>query len=177
MQQAHAREESYRGLTRVTALAIGLGVLAMASYSLQADDWPSGLSTFAVALTFAAAAAAVGCLVGFLFGIPRTLTDNPPRDPAGRVLPPSRDDDGDSPTEYRPNTNLEQISDWLTKILVGVGLVQIGTVFPRLQRLGDFIAPSMTGPASASRVFAAVLLVYFAIAGALLSYLWTVLLL
>ncbi len=30
---------------------------------------------------------------------------------------------------YRSNTNLEQISDWLTKILVGVGLTQ-QTFFP-----------------------------------------------
>ena len=29
---------------------------------------------------------------------------------------------------YRPNTNLEQISDWLTKLLVGACLVQLSAI-------------------------------------------------
>jgi hypothetical protein len=52
-----------------------------------------------------------GSFVGFLFGIPRffTVTDS-------HLVEQSR---------VMPNTNLEQISDWLTKIMVGVGLTQL----------------------------------------------------
>ena len=52
--------------------------------------------------------------------------------------------------EYRVNTNLEQISDWLTKILVGVGLVQLGAIIDSLGDLADFLGPALgndvTGP-------------------------------
>jgi len=36
---------------------------------------------------------------------------------------------------YSGNTNLEQISDWLTKILVGVGLTQLREIPGQVQRL------------------------------------------
>ncbi len=43
-----------------------------------------------------------------------------------------------------PNTNLEQISDWLTKVLVGVGLTQIGKL-PHLLTLADAkLAPALS---------------------------------
>jgi hypothetical protein len=31
---------------------------------------------------------------------------------------------------YRSNSNLEEISDWLTKILVGLGLIELGRIGP-----------------------------------------------
>ena len=50
------------------------------------------------------AASAVGGLTGFLFGVPKGPSD--------------RDEQQRSGFFYRPNTNLEQVSDWLTKIMV-----------------------------------------------------------
>ena len=47
--------------------------------------------------------------VGFIFGVPRL------RAASGG---------GATTSVFVPNTNLEQISDWLTKIVVGVGLVE-----------------------------------------------------
>jgi glucosamine-6-phosphate deaminase len=69
-----------------------------------------------------------------LFGIPRSL--------AG----PEGAEDKAAAGAYRPNTNLEQISDWLTKILVGVGLVQFTTL---AQHAGDLV--TFLGPALAQR--------------------------
>jgi hypothetical protein len=72
-------------------------------------------------LLVAGAAALAGGVIGFLFGIPRTV--------------PGASAPGATGTQYQGNTNLEQISDWLTKILVGIGLVQIGHAPAALGRL------------------------------------------
>jgi hypothetical protein len=86
------------------------------------------LVIFAPAAFLAAAAASVGGLFGFLFGIPRTLQDNEPGAAGHDGVQADR-----RGQRQAANTNLEQISDWLTKILVGAGLTQIGEL-PRLFR-------------------------------------------
>src|SRR6266498_647278 len=68
-----------------------------------------------VGLAIAGAALMIGGFLGFLFGIPRT----------GTVIE----------SDVHGNTNLEQISDWLTKILVGVGLTQISEIPTFLEKL------------------------------------------
>ena len=74
--------------------------------------------------------------------------------------------------DYRANTNLEQISDWLTKILVGVGLTQLPEIKSGLIRLTAFAAQGL-GSQSHSQVFAFALLAYSAVLGFLFGYLWT----
>src|SRR5690349_18031210 len=96
-------------------LAVGpaLGLVGIAVYAWHKNS----SSVFAVALLVAGAAFLGGALLGFLFGIPRLLANDAAAPPApavgGASEPPAR-------SPYAPNTNLEQISDWLTKILVGV---------------------------------------------------------
>lgn len=107
------------------------------------------------ALLVASAATACGALVGFLFGIPRILEDRSQR--------------GDLPTALRPNTNLEQISDWLTKILVGVGLVQFSAIGDALGTLIDSIAAAFQ-PAPHATVLAGTLVVLPTVIGFLVSY-------
>jgi hypothetical protein len=72
----------------------------------------------AAGLAVASAAEVSGALLGFLFGIPRVLAADQSRNHDSR-----RNQMSDA---IIANTNLEQISDWLTKILVGVGLTQFG---------------------------------------------------
>jgi hypothetical protein len=69
------------------------------------------------------------------------------------------------------NTNLEQISDWLTKIIVGVALVEIKTLVEQMQKAAEFIAQSLGGTSAASFSFA--LMLYFIVSGLLGSYLLT----
>ena len=80
-----------------------------------------------------------GGFVGFLFGIPRVLQDGQsgsagphpgvrPEAPTNLRLPSGAS--ASSPSagsgfRINVNTNLEQISDWLTKIIVGLGLVEL----------------------------------------------------
>jgi hypothetical protein len=74
--------------------------------------------------------------------------------------------------DYRVNTNLEQISDWLTKILVGVGLTQIAGIRHGLSSLTAFVAQGLGAPA-VGQVFALALLSYSFVLGFLFGYLWT----
>ena len=74
-------------------------------------------------------------------------------------------------SRYRPNTNLEQISDWLTKILVGVGLVEFESIRDGILRMARSVGSGL-GPGE-HLVFATGILVYFCVCGFFLSYLWT----
>lgn len=72
---------------------------------------------------------------------------------------------------YRPNTSLEQISDWLTKILVGVGLVQIKVIPGEILALAAYLAKGLGGGEQAE-AFALTLLVYFSVCGFVFGFLW-----
>ena len=69
------------------------------------------------------------------------------------------------------NTNLEQISDWLTKIIVGVTLVESKEVLDHVSNAAHMMAGSLGGENSVS--FAYAILVYFSFSGLLGSYLLT----
>jgi uncharacterized membrane protein len=104
-----------------------------------------------VASMWAMACIAAGALIGFLFGVPRI---NPNVRLTGRLI---------------PNANVEAVSDWLTKILVGVGLVNF-------RAIGDFIGRLSVdvGRATATdKAFAAGLIVYFFVVGIIQGYILT----
>ncbi|GAB2802758.1 hypothetical protein GCM10027275_56280 [Rhabdobacter roseus] len=103
-------------------------------------------------------------LVGFLFGIPKILQGRQPTDEQGRS------------SQHRPNTNLEEISDWLTKIIVGLGLVQLKTIPGRVQETSEYIAGKIaTSPLQigAATTLTGSILVYFPVVGFLGGYLVT----
>lgn len=68
----------------------------------------------------------VAFVSGFIFGIPRVRSAD---------ATTSRD-------PIQANTNLESISDWLTKILVGVGLTQLQQLPAAFRKLSEFVAKS-----------------------------------
>lgn len=125
-----------------------------------------------------------GFLVGFLFGIPRVLQgDNPPASGANTAAEVSGKPQSPGgaatvrPAGYaqRVNTNLEQISDWLTKIIVGLGLVELRTMPDHLHRASDWMAKSFAraeaGASQAAASFSSAFIVFFAIAGFMAGYL------
>jgi len=124
---------------------------------------------FSVGLMAAGAALLAGGLLGFLFGIPHTRDE-------GTALRRNESDEQressrDSSTTYRPNTSLEQIADWLTKILVGVGLVQIGVIPGKLVGLANYVAKGL-GTGGGSETFALAILIYFSVCGFVFGFLW-----
>ena len=92
---------------------------------------------------------AIGAIVGFLFGIPRVLSK--------------------PGSTFAANTNLEQVSDWLTKIMVGVGLVELGQIPTQVNRLAEVMSPSFGGAPEGASVATGVILVFSA-GGFLIGY-------
>jgi hypothetical protein len=132
-----------------TAGILGLALLAISL----------GQSAVGLGLMIAAASFTVGVLLGFLFGIPRSTGTE-------------RVNDGQVAAKYSVNTNLEQISDWLTKILVGVGLIQLGKLGAASDDLVNAVGSAFT-PGPVGRVAAGSLLTLFLISGFLFGYVAT----
>ena len=158
-----------------TLILVGVGLLALILYSLQFLGSASRILSIA-SLGFAVAGAAflIGMVVGFLFGIPHSLQGNLPSGGSENAVG-AESGDSDRPQgslSIGPNTNLEQISDWLTKILVGVGLTQIGQIPNAAGQLARYLSPGF-GNTTASSAFAVAVVSYFVICGFLPGYLWT----
>ncbi len=113
-----------------------------------------------LALMIGAAGFAGGGLLGFLFGVPRML--------GGGAI-------GSGPAQVVSNNNVEQLSDWLTKILVGVGLVEIHQVGPLLAGFRDQIDHALASPSGdtlpGAGLAACLILTGSTIAGFLTAYL------
>jgi hypothetical protein len=119
---------------------------------------PAGVrwSVFATAIITGSCSFLAGGLVGMLFGVPRSALAAAGASPAGK---------------YTANNNLVEVSDWLTKIIVGVGLVQIGRLEPALGRLAANLKAPLGGqPTSAA--FGVALVLANVLLGFLFFYLW-----
>lgn len=112
-----------RMLKRLFMLLILLPLLGIIGMCLAFLGFGKGfdfLITLGYGLLIGGAAYLVGGLVGFMFGLPRMLT-NPDQ--------PSAD--------YSRNDNLIQISDWVTKIIVGLGLTNLYEVPTNIIKFGN----------------------------------------
>jgi len=135
----------------------------------------------ATALAAAAAAGLVGALLGLLFGVPRSLSQTtlPAQPPAGGGTSDTAQPQSAAQMSegYGGNSNLEQISDWLTKIIVGATLVQAGTLYDRFRglarSLGNGLCGCDTASCGAATAFAGGLLASFGAWGFFLGYLLT----
>jgi hypothetical protein len=222
-------------------------------YAQGCESCASG-PVVATALGIAAAAFTGGFLLGFIFGIPRsmpyasaTLVTAPPGGPpivasaqagveppaappepaltptstagsptadaeAGRALPApaapantapgrttptaadgatalrSSQPSGDQNSQgYRANTNLEDVSDWLTKLLIGAGLVQLSSIrnslaevqttvnrmFDAGERGGRYVLATRRPDAPGAGVLALTILLFSAAGGFLFGYVWS----
>lgn len=103
-----------------------------------------------------AAAFFVGGITGFVFGVPRTRTA----------------DDIFAPRRLHDNTNLEEISDWLTKILVGLGLVEYRAVIDFLGSISAQIGAPIDGGQGGGNLIALSALLFGFICGFVYFYLW-----
>ena len=122
------------------------------------------------ALLWALSAMAAGVAVGFLFGIPKIL-QGVSRSPEGTAAQQIAHD------AYRQqvNTNLTEISDWLTKIIVGLGLINLKQIPPFIRSKAGILAESLkqADPTKDYLGFAVAVLACFAILGFLFGYIFT----
>jgi len=134
---------------RRLAIALALGMCVIVLYAAQwVDD--GALLIIGLGLLTAGAFWLLAVVVGFLFGIPHR---NQP-----------------STGVYRPSTSLEEVADWLTKMIVGVGLTQVYKLPGKLDSLAAYIAAGMGNPSH--KVFALSICLYFTPSGFLFGFLW-----
>jgi hypothetical protein len=122
------------------------------------------LSALGVSLLVAGACFCLGALCGFLFGIPRVINSSNVPDNLKKAA------------VIVQNDNLVQISDWLTKIIVGVGLTQLYKIPSALYLLGENLSTCFTRndiQDKASIYISIVIVLYFLILGFIACYLWT----
>ncbi|MBS1535276.1 MAG: hypothetical protein JST78_09375 [Bacteroidetes bacterium] len=107
--------ERYSWTTLWVALGIVLGLLIVTFYAYYENVNANTLLLWSLAYMV------MGSLSGFIFSVPKiisasgtTSTNNPNgTEVSGKVQ------------KIQENTNLTEISDWLTKIIIGAGLVEI----------------------------------------------------
>jgi hypothetical protein len=148
-------KKTWRGIIYIMATGVVL-TLAISLFSPKTSGsngtFLQMLSTFGCSLLIGGAAFAAGGFGGFIFGIP-SLAQNK-----------------DSDLKY--NDNLIQISDWLTKIIVGVGLVQLNRIPGKISELGDMLKWNF-GNGEWGRVASLSIVFYFFLFGFLIIYFWT----
>lgn len=149
-------------LQPVTTIALVMLAANLAGFAVIAiGPWWSG-----TLYLWAMGSLATGALVGFVFGVPRWIAAR------GKAATGER-------TRYEPNTNIEKLSDWLTKMLVGVGLVELHELGPTLSSASAVLASGLTlrpGRIAASgeaQAFATGLVAYFLVAGLIQGFLLT----
>jgi hypothetical protein len=190
-EQAASQQNSRRSLMEVAlgsdlrlALSWQLLAFVIAAVSINVSIIIYGvaapasvrLRVIGMLLVFGITALAAGGLVGFLFGVPRNRTSTGSDSSTATNVPARTDATG----QALPNTNLEQISDWLTKVLVGVSLAQIGNIGSGASRLFQAMARGL-GAGESDVAFVGALVIYSAAIGFMAGWLtasvwiaWTV---
>ncbi|PTL78380.1 hypothetical protein [Vitiosangium sp. GDMCC 1.1324] len=162
-----------------------LGIQVFDTFGLLLIGLQADKGRVPLALLWSMAWFGMGSLLGFLFGIPRVVqgtlpAPHAPRDPTAEDPPPTAAASG-APLFYdqRVNTNLEQISDWLTKILLGVGLIQIKELPSTVKAIAWYMATGLTAstdagaPPAQAQGLATAIVLYCGTMGFLGSYVWS----
>lgn len=113
-------------------VTIGIMVICLLGLALYFSDyhWAKNLGA---GILIGIAFIIFGALIGFLFGVPKEKNSGTSQNGV------TTQNQGYG---AQANTNLEQISDWLTKIIVGVGLTQLNSIPDLLKRAAKFFANS-----------------------------------
>jgi hypothetical protein len=140
-------------------LSYAAPLIGLAGIYLYARSTPHTWLVFGVLALLALATCVSGAVLGFLFGVPRLRT--------GSSASPGSAADSSA---FVPNTNLEQISDWLTKIIVGATLVQLRPLVDGFASATAAIGAQL-GVAGAAIASGAIMVLFFS-GGFLWGYLW-----
>jgi hypothetical protein len=148
-------------------LFTGVGFLALIINATSQEHWQNRVVARAVGYGTLCAGAffVLGVLLGYLFG----LRPTGPSQNSGEKSPSGR--------ASAPYTNLEEVADWFTKLILGAGLVELTRMRGPLHDFADFMATGVdpyppNGYKGSSAVALAIML-FFSASGILYGYLWT----
>jgi hypothetical protein len=160
---------TYDRATNKVLLCAALGFAALVLNANRRSHWEHGGVARAIGYGAMVSGASFigGVLLGYLFGLR-------PASPA-QGAPPN------SPAP--PHTNLEEIADWLTKLFLGAGLVELTSLKGPIRQLSYFMARGADvfwhGPDGKLHVdqgsppIALAIMSFFSASGLLYGYLWT----
>jgi hypothetical protein len=157
---------------------VGALLLILSGIAVYIEKGPAaGTRVLVLSLLLAAASTVSGWLLGLLFGVPRTLARGQiasaaPRPNESGATQPDQPQARPSATS-RVNTNLEDISDWLTKTIVGVGLTQLFAMPAYVWKVAGEMNTHGFGWDPYGRLLALGLFFYFAPGGFWLGYVGT----
>jgi hypothetical protein len=152
-----ANDEDAFSVLSFGAIATAIGFIVV-MFATAGHTWAG--------LLWAMALYSAGLIAGFLFSLSRV---EPGNSTAGSAAPARR---------YVPNTALGDIADWLTKIIVGLSLVELqkipGKVNLVASRISEVLAPGGKAEAvKSATAIALAMIVFFPIMGFLAAYLST----
>ncbi|MGA7561212.1 MAG: hypothetical protein WBW01_06275 [Terriglobales bacterium] len=157
----------YRAANRVLA-CVAVGLAAVILNASRWDRWRYKVVARSIGYGALVAGAFFigGVLLGYLFGL--------------RPASSSQGDSSESPP--RPHTNLEEIADWLTKLILGAGLVELTHLRAPIYAFTVFMATGVNPPFilngeeaedPGSAAIALAIMSFFSASGLLYGYLWT----
>jgi hypothetical protein len=133
---------------------VWLLVAGGAAVVLYGSGQAAATEVVAIGIIASLASVICGLALGFLFGVPRRIEGQ-----------------ADGRPGYAVNTNLEEVSDWLTKAIVGIGLVELGNLAAGFANLSRILGSALGGGEAGVGV-AGGIMVFFVPAGFLGGYLW-----
>lgn len=137
-----------KGIYKSLLKAFFVGLVGIIFFPISL--FPTNFNLIFLALLMAAASFISGFFLGNLFGIPRYNQTQQ--------------------SQYDLNNSLSDISDWLTKIIVGLGLVNIQRIPFLLQSIGTYVNTSTGLKGNSVSVFTICIVLYFSVLGVYSGY-------
>ncbi len=150
-------------------LAVSISLIVTFLGAGSGGAYPSAAKM--TALLWAVACFGMGTTAGFLFGIPKILQNAPTATQQGSANEPK----SDLTYGQQVNTNLTDISDWLTKIIVGLGLIHLKEIPPFVKTKAAILAAALKPEVGTADylAFAISVIVTFSVFGFLFGYIST----
>lgn len=174
LDKGTAGDRTQRGVVLVSSLLIGGMFVSCIIFgqSVPDDSSASGLGVGLTAFALFGAAAAVGAGLGFLFGLPRSRYADFEGSGQSNAATSTKSPEMPRSAHYLTNSNLIKVSDWLTTIIIGVGLVNLAKIGPAVGDLSNTLETALGGAAYAG-IAAVSVIVIALLASIILCYLWT----
>jgi hypothetical protein len=154
------------------SLAAGVAAFAW-GLAVRSGDWSDRIAGGFVALLSCVGAFSVGGMLGLLFGSPTVGSSRTQGSPKADVEPPSPSTAAPPGLGVRPNTSLERIADWLTTMIVGLGLVHLGSLRGHADAMSVWLTRAITANNGSNGTPGMMIALGFAFAGFMLIYLWS----
>ncbi|WP_430405253.1 hypothetical protein [Fluviicola sp.] len=159
------RWKNHKEPLKIMVILMILGCVTIALFAARTLGWnmqhvDTFFSNFSIGFLIAGSAFAIGSFIGFVFAVPKQSKRTDELHLKGPIK------------SYLGNDNLIEISDWLTKIIVGVGLTQLTSIPGYINRIGKLTGIPLGGNETGT-VAAGAILIYFFICGFMFVYLWT----